>query len=212
MRSKATAVMVNYRKLVNVEDFEQWTWGELVSAAIKATDMRHRIEETIKTTYGDYIARLTMASAVKRGGIKEFCEEAGLNYGTVKNWRSQYLTAEQKREYKLKEPEPEPEPETIVIIDDNSADESEPEFEDMFDGSTRKASELVEDEQEIPIIESAADVLKEQENPISAKMQNRSLLRSRIESAIDNHTGEEIETVIVYFKRGGMLVVGANGE
>lgn len=144
MRSKATAALVKYRKIVNVEDFGSWTWDALVDAAQKATQMRSEIDEIVKTTYGDYIARLTMAPAVKRGGIKEFCEETGLNYGTVKNWRSRYLSEEQKREYRIREPEPasepEPEAERIVTVDDNSQDEAE--FTDMFNGETRKATEL----------------------------------------------------------------------
>lgn len=143
MPDKNMAMLVKFRKLTRVDDFDDLTFDEAVDLARKARALRQDIQALLMTSYGEYVARLSMAKAVERGDLREFAEQAHINYASLRTWRSKYLEAGEKRGY-----------ETVLEEDmgivngvDNSPPHSEtvviePAFVDMFDGTERKASEL----------------------------------------------------------------------
>lgn len=107
---------------------------DFAGAVRKAKSAKRLKSAMVKGVYrgmGRYIAELSTLASVEHGGIAKFAKAIGMNYVTLKTHRSRYLDSGQKRRY-VKKVTPATIPEII----------EQPVFTDMFDGSTRAATEL----------------------------------------------------------------------
>ena len=119
---------------------------DFAGAVRKAKSAKRLKSAMVKGVYrgmGRYIAELSTLASVEHGGIAKFAKAIGMNYVTLKTHRSRYLDSGQKRRYVKKVT-----PVTIPEVIEQPAEEAEvvddkpPAFTDMFDGSTRTATEL----------------------------------------------------------------------
>ena len=119
---------------------------DFAGAVRKAKSAKRLKSAMVKGVYrgmGRYIAELSTLASVEHGGIAKFAKAIGMNYVTLKTHRSRYLDSGQKRRY-VKKVTPATIPEVIEqpVEEAEVVDDKPPAFTDMFDGSTRTATEL----------------------------------------------------------------------
>ena len=129
-------------------------WDGAIALARAGKRYKMHFVKGVQRRFGAWIAELSRIHAVEHGGISKFASAIGMNYATIRQHRSRYLAAGEKRSYTFQRALPleseSPGPVQKVSDSENvtPVTSEAPKFTDMFDNTERSAAELEPEEEE----------------------------------------------------------------